>query len=58
MQPARCAGALGVLATIELEFALLREKLYVETMEAIAFEEALVEAEGQMARISLLMSYM
>ena len=34
MQPAHRAEALNVLATIELKFALLREKLYVEKMEA------------------------
>ena len=42
MQPAHRAEALDVLATIELKFALLREKLYVEKMEALAWEEALV----------------
>ena len=42
MQPAHRAEALDVLATIELKFALLREKLYVEKMEALAWEESLV----------------
>ena len=42
MQPAHRAEALDVLAAIELKFALLREKLYVEKMEALAWEEALV----------------
>ena len=42
LQPAHRAEALDVLATIELKFALLREKLYVEKMEALAWEEALV----------------
>ena len=42
MQPAHRAEALDVLATIELKFALLREKLYAEKMEALAWEEALV----------------
>jgi len=42
MQPAHRAEALDVLATIELKFALLREKLYVEKMEALSWEEALV----------------
>ena len=42
MQPAHRAEALDVLATIEMKFALLREKLYVEKMEALAWEEALV----------------
>ena len=42
MQPAHRAEALDVLATIELKFALLREKLYVEKMEALAWEETLV----------------
>ncbi|TFY60934.1 hypothetical protein EVJ58_g4827 [Rhodofomes roseus] len=45
LQPAHRAEALDVLATIELKFALLRERLYVEKMEALAWEEALV-AEG------------
>jgi len=35
--------ALDALATIELKFALLRERVYVEKMEALAWEEALVE---------------
>ena len=35
MQPAHRAEALDVLATIELKFALFREKLYVEKMEAL-----------------------
>lgn len=42
MQPAHRAEALDVLATIELKFALLREKLYVEKMEALAWEESIV----------------
>jgi hypothetical protein len=37
------AEALDALATIELKFALLRERVYVEKMEALAWEEALVE---------------
>ncbi|KZT63478.1 hypothetical protein DAEQUDRAFT_733778 [Daedalea quercina L-15889] len=45
LQPAHRAEALDVLATIELRFALLRERLYVEKMEALAWEETLV-AEG------------
>ena len=49
MQPAHRAEALDVLATIELKFALLREKLYVEKMEALAWEEALV-ANGTYSR--------
>jgi hypothetical protein len=31
-----------MLATIEMKVALLQEKLYVEKMEALAWEEALV----------------
>ncbi|CCL99391.1 uncharacterized protein FIBRA_01409 [Fibroporia radiculosa] len=42
LQPAHRAEALDVLATIELKFALLRERLYVEKMENLAWEEALV----------------
>ncbi|GBE89804.1 hypothetical protein SCP_1701290 [Sparassis crispa] len=45
LQPAHRAEALDVLATIELKFALLRERLYVEKMEGLAWEENLV-AEG------------
>ncbi|KAH9984841.1 Sds3-like-domain-containing protein [Russula vinacea] len=37
------AEALDTLATIELKFALLRERVYVEKMEALSWEEALVE---------------
>ena len=37
------AEALDVLATIELKFTLLRERVYVEKMEALAREEALIE---------------
>ncbi|KAG5353615.1 hypothetical protein C0989_004724 [Termitomyces sp. Mn162] len=42
LQPAHRAEALDVLATIELKFALLRERVYVEKMENLAWEEALV----------------
>ncbi|KZP21280.1 hypothetical protein FIBSPDRAFT_860733 [Athelia psychrophila] len=45
MQPAHRAEALDVLASIELKFALLRERVYVEKMEGIAWEETLI-AEG------------
>lgn len=45
MQPAHRAEALDVLASIELKFALLRERVYVEKMESIAWEETLI-AEG------------
>ncbi|KIY51082.1 hypothetical protein FISHEDRAFT_71376 [Fistulina hepatica ATCC 64428] len=37
--------ALDVLAAIELKFALLRERLYVEKMDALAWEETLI-ADG------------
>ncbi|KAF9485623.1 hypothetical protein BDN70DRAFT_870920 [Pholiota conissans] len=43
LQPAHRAEALDVLATIELKFALLRERVYVEKMEALAWEEMLVQ---------------
>jgi hypothetical protein len=46
LQPAHRAEALDVLATIELKFALLRERVYVEKMEGLAWEEKLVN-EGQ-----------
>ena len=42
LQPAYRAEALDVLATIELKFALLRERVYVEKMEGLAWEEALI----------------
>lgn len=42
LQPAHRAEALDVLAMIELKFALLRERVYVEKMEGLAWEEALV----------------
>ncbi|KAI0089385.1 hypothetical protein BDY19DRAFT_992997 [Irpex rosettiformis] len=42
LQPAHRAEALDVLATIELKFALLRESVYVDKMENLAWEEALV----------------
>ena len=43
LQPAHRAEALDVLATIELKFALLRERVYVEKMDALAWEEMLVQ---------------
>ncbi|KAI0772778.1 hypothetical protein BD413DRAFT_612272 [Trametes elegans] len=42
MQPAHRAEALDVLASIELKFALLRERLYVEKMDTLAWEEGLI----------------
>lgn len=42
MQPAHRAEALDVLAGIELKFALLRERLYVEKMEDLALEETMI----------------
>ncbi|EPQ51751.1 hypothetical protein GLOTRDRAFT_140756 [Gloeophyllum trabeum ATCC 11539] len=42
LQPAHRAEAMDVLAQIELKFALLREKLYLEKMEGLAWEEALI----------------
>lgn len=44
LQPAHRAEALDVLASIELKFALLRERVYVEKMESLAWEESLVLA--------------
>ena len=44
LQPAHRAEALDVLATIELKFALLRERLYVEKMEGLAWEERMIQA--------------
>ena len=46
LQPAHRAEALDVLASIELKFALLRERVYVEKMEGLAWEEQLV-VEGK-----------
>ena len=45
MQPAHRAEALDELARIELKFALLRERLYVEKMDSLAWEEGLI-ADG------------
>ena len=42
LQPAHRTEALDVLAGIELCYALLRERLYVEKMEDLAMEEAMV----------------
>lgn len=53
MQPAHRAEALDVLATIELKYALLREQLYVEKMEDLAREEAMV-LQGSFHTIHLL----
>ncbi|KAF5384144.1 hypothetical protein D9615_003268 [Tricholomella constricta] len=58
MEPAHRAEALDFLATSELEFALLRERLYVEKMEGLAWEEALsttgaLEQEGQAYGVGL-----
>ncbi|KDR77151.1 hypothetical protein GALMADRAFT_225287 [Galerina marginata CBS 339.88] len=44
LQPAHRAEALDVLATIELKFALLRERVYVEKMESLAWEEMMVQS--------------
>lgn len=46
LQPAHRAEALDVLASIELKFALLRERVYVEKMDGLAWEEQLV-VEGK-----------
>ncbi|KAL0071191.1 hypothetical protein AAF712_001756 [Marasmius tenuissimus] len=43
LQPAHRVEALDMLATIELSFALVREKLYVEKMQSLAWEESLVD---------------
>ncbi|KIK23983.1 hypothetical protein PISMIDRAFT_427439 [Pisolithus microcarpus 441] len=42
LQPAHRAEALDVLATIEIKFAMLRERVYVEKMEGLAWEESLI----------------
>ena len=47
LQPAHCAEALDVLASIELKFALLREHVYVEKMEGLAWEETMI-ADGML----------
>ena len=43
LQHEHCAKALDALATIKLKFALLREHVYVEKMEVLTREEALIE---------------
>lgn len=42
LQPAHRAEALDVLATIEIKFAMLRERVFLEKMEGIAWEESLI----------------
>ena len=42
LQPAHRAEALDVLAQIELRFGLVREALYIEKMEELALEEAMI----------------
>lgn len=42
LQPAHRAEALDQLARLELKYALLREGIYVEKMEELAWEEALI----------------
>ena len=44
LQPAHRAEALDVLASIELKFAMLRERVYVEKIEILAWEESMVQA--------------
>lgn len=47
LQPAHRAEALDVLAAIELKFAMLRERVYIEKMEGLAWEEGLIwDGEG------------
>ncbi|TFK52964.1 hypothetical protein OE88DRAFT_1806893 [Heliocybe sulcata] len=46
VQPAHRAEALDVLAKIEIRFALLRERLYMEKMEGLAWEEALITEDN------------
>ena len=42
LQPVHRAEALDVLAGIDLRFALLRERLYVEKIEDLATEKAMI----------------
>ncbi|KAJ7052539.1 Sds3-like-domain-containing protein [Mycena amicta] len=44
LQPAHRAEALDVLAGIELKYALLRQAIYLDRMEGLGWEEALVQA--------------
>ena len=44
LQPPHRAEALDVLTSIELEFAMLREWVYVEKMEILAWEDSMVQA--------------
>lgn len=57
LQPAHRAEALDVLATIELKFALLRERVYVEKMEGLAWEETLI-TEGVFLFTCIVIIYM
>ena len=43
LQPADRAEALDVLAGIELKFALLRERLFIEKMEELLAEEQMIQ---------------
>ena len=52
LQPAHRAEALDELAIIELKFALLRERLYVEKMQTLAWEETLVDSGSLVLFIS------
>lgn len=45
-EPAHRVEALEVLAMIELKFALLREKVYLEKMDELAWEEGLLLGNG------------
>ena len=42
LQPAHCAEALDMTAQIELQYALLRERRYIEKIDDLAMEEAMV----------------
>jgi len=44
LQPAHRAEALDVLASIEFKFDMLRERVYVEEMEILAWEESMIQA--------------
>lgn len=56
IQPAHRAEALDTLAIIELKFALLRENVYVEKMDNLAWEEALVN-DGARILVSSMASF-
>jgi hypothetical protein len=53
LQPTHKAEPLEVLASIELKFVMLREHVYVEKMEILAWEDSMVQACKSSVQIHL-----